>query len=157
MKRLTKIQTIIFAIGSILMVLGAGCYALLWGQKIVCWVYLVGTLMFATIQISQSYKGKNTTIQRLKKIMATSDIFFILSGILMVDSAYKLLMSFTGNFIVYYQYIYNKWVLLVLVAAVLELYSTHRISYELKKESNEAQEMPKDAQNTLNNIKKELK
>lgn len=116
------------------MVIGAGCYAFVWQQAVACWVYLAGTVMFATMQIMQSYEGTNHTIHRLKKIMTTADMFFFISGLLMVDSAYKLLMPLIGNYLTYYQYIYNKWVLLLLVAAILEIYTMHRISYELKKE-----------------------
>ena len=34
------------------------------------------------------------------------------------------------------QLIYNKWVLLLLVAAILEIYTMHRISHLLKKEED---------------------
>ena len=50
MKQLSKIQSILFLIGGVLMVIGAGCYAFLLGQKVVCWVYLVGALLFAWMQ-----------------------------------------------------------------------------------------------------------
>ena len=36
----------------------------------------------------------------------------------------------------YITYIYNKWVLTLLIAAVLQLYSTHIIDSELAKEAN---------------------
>ena len=35
----------------------------------------------------------------------------------------------------YITYIYNKWVLTLLIAAILQLYSTHRIDSELAKEA----------------------
>jgi len=46
----------------------------------------------------------------------------------------------TGNFlgmdyITYIEYVYNKWVITLLIAAILQLYSTHRISQELDKEA----------------------
>lgn len=135
MKQLSKVQSIIFLFGGVLMVVGAGCYAFMWQQVIACWIYLIGTIMFATMQIMQTYEGTNHAIHRLKKIMTTADMFFFISGLLMVDSAHKLLMPLIGNYITYYQYIYNKWVLLLLVAAILEIYTMHRISHELKKES----------------------
>jgi len=36
--------------------------------------------------------------------------------------------------ITYVQYIYNKWVVVLLIAAILQLYSSHRIGHELQKE-----------------------
>jgi len=35
----------------------------------------------------------------------------------------------------YLQYVYNKWVVTLLIAAILQLYTTHRISQELEKEA----------------------
>ena len=51
-----------------------------------------------------------------------------------------LMIANTGNFlgldyITYIEYVYNKWVVVLLIAAILQLYSTHRISRELEKEA----------------------
>ncbi len=135
MKQLSRIQSTLFLIGGVLMVLGAGCYAFLIGQKVVCWVYLVGALIFAWMQVGQTYEGQSTTIKRLKRIMTTADIFFVLSGLLMVDSAYQFMRYSFADVSTYFNLIYNKWVLLLLVAAILEIYTIHRIGSELKKES----------------------
>lgn len=134
MKQLTKLQSALFLIGGVLMVVGAGCYAFIFGQQVACWVYLAGALLFASLQVSQTYEGQNTTIKRLKRIMTTADIFFVLSGLLMVDSAYQFLRDSFSDIVTYYNLVYNKWVLLLLVAALLEMYAMHRISAELKKE-----------------------
>jgi hypothetical protein len=37
--------------------------------------------------------------------------------------------------ITYVQYVYQKWVVVLLIAAILQLYSLHRISTELEKEA----------------------
>ena len=134
MKQLNKVQSMLFLIGGVLMVIGAGCYAFLVGQQVVCWVYLVGALLFASMQVSETYEGNNMTIKRLKRIMTFADIFFVLSGLLMMDSAYQFMRDAFSNTITYLELIYNKWVVLLLVAAVLEMYTMHRISSELKKE-----------------------
>lgn len=136
MKQLSKFQSALFLAGGALMVAGAGCYAFIFGQKTVCWVYLVGALLFASMQVNQTYDGANTTIKRLKRIMTTADIFFVLSGLLMVDSAYMFLRDSFSDIMTYYNLVYNKWVLLLLVAAILEMYTMHRISSELKKEDD---------------------
>lgn len=86
------------------------------------------------MQIMQSYDGTSLTIRRLKKIMTLADIFFIFSGMLMVDTSYQFMQNLWSNYFIYFQYIYNKWVLLLLIAAILEMYTMHRISSELKKE-----------------------
>lgn len=134
MKQLNKLQTLIFLIGGAMMVVGAGCFALMWQQKIACWIYLVGALMFGVMQMMQEYQGNNFIVKRLKRIMSLADIFFILSGFLMVDMVYRFLQSAFDNYLTYYNTIYNKWVVLLLIAAILEMYTMHRIEHELSKE-----------------------
>ena len=116
------------------MVVGAGCFAFMWQQEVMCWIYLAGAVMFATMQMMQTYEGNNITVRRLKKIMTTADIFFVLSGILMVDNAYRFMQQASTNYVASYQYEFNQCVSLLLVAAVLEIYTMHRISAELSKE-----------------------
>lgn len=87
MKQLNTIQSALFLIGGVLMVIGAGCFVFMFAQQIVCWIFLAGALLFAAMQVNQAYEGHNPTIKRLKKIMTFADIFFVLAGLLMVDSA----------------------------------------------------------------------
>ena len=138
MKQLSKIQSAIFLLGGVLMVVGAGCYAFgfIYPKMLLytCWVFLVGTVLFSVIQAMQLYEGKSFVIHRLKRIQAMADICFILSGISMVDTAYAFARNWFSNYETYITYFYNKWVLLLLIAALLELYTTHRISRELEKE-----------------------
>lgn len=134
MKQLSNIQTLLFLIGGAMMVVGAGCFVFMWQQHIVCWIYLLGALFFSVIQMLQTYNGNVLTIRRLKKIMTLADVLFIISGFLMIDTVYKFLLSAFTNYIMYYQLIYNKWVVLLLVAALLEIYTMHRIGHELSKE-----------------------
>lgn len=127
--------------GGLLMVIGAGCYSFLVGRQIMCWVFLVGACLFAVIQMAQTYEGDSIVIKRLKRIQCMAGIFFILSGMLMVDSAYQVLLplfngSTSSGYFTYIEYVYNKWVVLLLIAAVLEIYTTHRLDSELKKIKN---------------------
>ena len=138
MKQLSKIQSAIFLLGGVLMGGGAGCYAFgfIYPKMLLytCWVFLVGTVLFSVIQAMQLYEGKSFVIHRLKRIQAMADICFILSGISMVDTVYAFARNWFTNYETYITYFYNKWVLLLLIAALLELYTTHRISRELEKE-----------------------
>ncbi len=139
MKQLTKLQGSLFLIGGLFMVIGAGCFAFgfIYTKllQITCWIFLLGTVLFSVIQAMQTYEGQSLTIQRLKKIQSFADLFFVLSGINMVDTVYRFFESLFDNYESYITIFYNKWVVLLLIAAVLELYTTHRISYELKKEN----------------------
>ncbi len=136
MRKLNKIQSLLYIIGGVLMVLGVGAFVLLWHQRVACWVFLVGAILFSVIQSMQVYEGNNMVVRRLKRIMNIVDLLFILSGILMVDTVYKFLLPLfrSAGSADYYNYVYNKWVILLLIAGVLEVYSTHRISSEMRSE-----------------------
>lgn len=138
MKQLSKIQSALFLLGGVCMVIGAGCFAFgfmyLKVLQCTCWVFLLGTVLFSVIQAMQLYEGSSAVIHRLKRIQALADICFVLSGISMVDTVYTFARNWFSNPETYITYFYNKWVLFLLIAAVLELYTTHRISHELKKE-----------------------
>ena len=87
----------------------------------------------------QIYEGNSFVVKRLKRIQAVASIFFLISGILMIDTVHHFLLSLFQNagsngYQNYLAYVYNKWVVLLLVAAILELYTTHRIGTELQKE-----------------------
>ena len=85
MKQLTKIQSAVFLLGGVLMVIGAGCFAFgfIYPTMLLytCWVFLLGTVLFAVIQAMQLYEGDSLVIHRLKRMQYIADIFFVLSGI----------------------------------------------------------------------------
>lgn len=139
MKQLSKLQANIFILGGVLMVIGAGCFAfgyMIYPQLVLytSWFFLLGTVLFSVMQSMQLYEGASQVIHRLKRIQAVADIFFVLSGISMVDTVYAFARNWFSNYETYITYFYNKWVVFLLVAALIELYTTHRISHELKKE-----------------------
>ena len=137
MKQLNRFQSILFAIGGMLMVIGAGCFAFMWQQQVVCWLFLAGATMFTLMQSMQTYEGSNFVIRRLKRIQAVANIFFMLAGILMVDTAYMFFRPLFDSSIAYVDYLYNKWVVLLLIAALLEIYTMHRIDHEMKKDKRQ--------------------
>lgn len=130
MKSLNKVQTVIYLLGATLMTIGAGVSLLAWAGA--PYVYSLGALGFASMQMIQRYEGSNFTIRRLRRMMLLSDVLFLLAGVLMFANG--------GNYLgldhlIYVEYVYNKWVIVLLVAAILQLYSMHRISHELEKEA----------------------
>lgn len=134
MKQLNSLQSILFMTGGALMVVGVGCYVFMFATQIVCWIALVGCILFALMQMMQTYEGHSLTIKRLKNILNLADFLFVFAGLLMVDNAYGFLRLIFGNQIDYITYVYNKWVVLLLIAAIIEVYAMHRIDHELKKE-----------------------
>lgn len=140
MRQLSKIQSILFIIGGVLMVIGVGCFVFMVQQLVMCWVFLAGAVLFATMQLLQVYEGKELTVRRLKRIMNLADILFVVAGIVMADTAYanaghSFFRGLFANQETYISILYNKWVVLLLIAAILEVYTAHRIDHELSKKN----------------------
>lgn len=130
MRELSRLQNAVFVFGALLMVIGAGTSLLAWGSA--PYIYTIGALCFSSMQMLQHYDGSNFVIRRLRRIMLLSDFLFLLAAVLMFANK----GNFFGiDYITYIEYIYNKWVVVLLIAALLQLYSTHRISHELEKEA----------------------
>ena len=130
MRQLSKTQTFIFVVGALLMVIGAGTSLLAWRPA--PYLFAVGALAFTSMQFLQRYEGSNFVIRRLRRMMLISDGLFLLSALLMFASMGNVFGLSQVNYITY---IYNKWVLTLLIAAILQLYDTHRIDSELAKEA----------------------
>ena len=130
MKKLNNVQVAVFILAALLMVIGAGTSMLAWGSA--PYVFSVGALCFASMQMLQRYEGSNFVIRRLRRIQLVSDVLFLVSGLLMIANK----GNFLGlSYMTYIEYVYNKWVITLLVAAILQLYSTHRLGHELEKEA----------------------
>lgn len=130
MRQLNKTQNIIFLLGGLLMVVGAGSSLLAW--QAAPYIFAVGAICFSAMQMLQRYEGTNFVVRRLRRMMLLSDVLFLVSALLMFASQGNI---FGINHITYLQYIYNKWVITLLIAAILQLYSSHRIGQELEKEA----------------------
>ena len=137
MKKLNKIESILFMLGGMLMVTGIGCYVFMLAPSVTCWIALTGSILFSTLHMMQAYEGSQLAIKRLKRILNIADLLFVVAGILIVDSTYNFLRPAFENQESYITYVYNKWVLLLLIAAILEVYATHRIDYLLKKQGKD--------------------
>ena len=129
MRQLSRVESMIFLLGGLLMVIGAGTSLLAWGAA--PYVFALGAICFTAMQKKQRYEGPNVTIRRLRRMMLISDVLFLVSALLMFASQRNI---FGLDHITYLQYVYQKWVVTLLIAAILQLYSYHRIGQELAKE-----------------------
>jgi hypothetical protein len=130
MKQLNKIESSIFALGALLMLAGAvmGLFKWMWFP----YLYAVGAICFASMQMLQRYEGSNLVIRRLRRIMLLSDVLFLFTAVLMFANQGNALGL---DWIYYLNYVKNNWVVLLLLAAILQLYTTYRIDHELEKEA----------------------
>lgn len=124
MRQLNKWQNAVFVIGAVLMVIGAGATVLRWDGA--PWVYAMGAVAFTSMQMQQSYEGRDFTIRRLRRIMLFSDFLFLFTAMLMFVSRWPQLGGL--DWLTYVNYVHNNWVVTLLLASILQLYTTHRIS-----------------------------
>jgi hypothetical protein len=135
MTQLNKIQSIIFLAGGALMVIGAGCFAMMWQQRLTCWVFSSGrpdVHHHATVADLRGHRPHHPPAQAHPGL-CQPDV--ILAGLLMADNAYGFFRPLFSNAVDYVNYIFNKWVILLLAAAILEVYTVHRIDHELSQKN----------------------
>jgi len=131
-QQLNKLGTLVFSGGAILMAAGFVLYMVGAARSFSPWIYLVGAVCFGVMQMIQGYHGASLTIHRLRSIQILADLLFIAAGLLMVEDCFHLVKI---PQLWYAQYVHNNWIVLVLIAAVLELYTTIRMGKELDKEA----------------------
>lgn len=127
---MSNIETAVLLVGGLLMVIGAGASMLL--QSWAAYAFAPGALLFAAMQMRQTYEGQNFTVRRLRRMLLLSDALFLLAGLLMLANQ----SNFLGlSQLLYIKYVHNNWIVVLLVAAILQLYASHRIANELEKEA----------------------
>ena len=129
MRTLSKWEARLLLVGGLMMVVGSGAYILL--QQWAPYMFAVGSVLFVAMQWRQRYEGKNFAVRRLRHILLLSDVLFLLAAVLMIANQ----SNFLGlDLLTYIRYVHNNWVVVLLVAAILQLYASHRIANELEKE-----------------------
>ena len=127
MRQLSNLESMLLLLGGLLMVIGSG--ASLFLQPWAPYVFAPGALLFVAMQMRQRYEGKDFTVRRLRRMMLLSDVLFLVAALLMFANQ----SNFLGlDYLSYIKYVHNNWIVVLLVAAVLQLYSSHRIANELE-------------------------
>ena len=129
MRELNKTESAILVIGAVMMVIGSG--ANLFAQSWAPYVFAMGTIGFVLMQLKQKYDGDNVSIKRLRRMVIISDVCLLLAAVMMfanMDNLFRL------DAITYIKYVHNNWVVVLMVAAMLQLYTSHRISKEILKD-----------------------
>ena len=130
MRQLSKWEAYLLMLGGLLMVVGAGANVLFFSWA--PYAFAPGALFFVAMQLRQRYEGRDFTIRRLRRIQIVSDFLFLVAGLLMFANQ----QNFLGlDQLSYIKYVHNNWVVVLLVAAVLQLYTSHRIANELEKDT----------------------
>lgn len=130
MRELTKVQSKIFLAGAILMVLGA--VTSIFQFDFSPYIYSVGAIAYVSMQLLQRYEGKNQTLRRLRFILILSGFILLFTGVMMFANRSN---YFGLSQINYLTYIHQKWVVTLLIGALLQAYCSVRIPNELDKEA----------------------
>lgn len=130
MRQLNKLQNAIFLAGALLMVAGAVLSVFRWPWF--PYVYAAGAVGFVSMQMLQRYEGRSMVIRRLRRIMLLSDVLLLVTAVLMFAGQDNPLGI---GWIDYLVYVKGKWVVVLLVAAILQLYTVYRIGHELDREA----------------------
>ena len=128
MRQLNKIENTILLFGAVMMVIGSG--ANIFAQPWAPYVFGMGTVGYVLMQLKQKYEGSNVAIKRLRRMVIISDVSLLLAAVMMfanMDNLFRL------DAVTYIKYVHNNWVVVLLVAAMLQLYTSHRISKEILK------------------------
>ena len=130
MKQLSSLQNLIFTLGALLMLVGAAMGMFLRG--VAPYVFAVGALAYVAIQVQQRYEGDNFTIHRLRRIMLMSDVLLVgVAALMFADYG----NPFGLDHLTWLNYVHNNWLVALLIAALIQLYTVFRIDSELKKEA----------------------
>jgi hypothetical protein len=109
-----QIQKYIYIVGGILLVIGAALYVTRW--VVAPYIYVVGSFMFGAMQMADRYEGSNFVIRRLRRQQVLGALMLMLTGIAMFVCKY------------------NEWIVCLLIACLLELYTAFRLPQELERE-----------------------
>ena len=113
---MSKDYSAIATVGAVALLLGAALQItqLAWAP----YLYLIGAIMFAYVQVMSGYEGKNIIIRRLRRQQIIGATLLVVAGVMMI--LWKR----------------NEWVVCLTIAAVLEMYTAFRIPQEEEKEKN---------------------
>ena len=117
---MSKYYSAIATVGAVALLLGAALQItqLAWAP----YLYLIGAIMFAYVQVMSGYEGKNIIIRRLRRQQIIGATLLVVAGVMMI--LWKR----------------NEWVVCLTIAAVLEMYTVFLRKRKKKRTNNPVQE-----------------
>lgn len=118
-------------IGGVLLLVGA--MVMITGWEYAPYLYLFGSVLFASAQMSDRYDGDDMILKRLRLQQVLGSILLVITGFLMFSGNYHqqlmfnksmndtlrtFLLSLTAK---------NSWIVTLCIATLFELYSSFRI------------------------------
>ena len=114
MKTISKLDNAITISGTVILFIGLILQFVRF--EFAPYIYLVGAILFAWMQVKYGYEGKNLVIRRLRRQQLIGAMLLVFTGVIML---------------LWHR---NEWVVCLTISAVLELYTAFRIPQEEEKE-----------------------
>lgn len=102
-----RLNATLMIIGAFTLLVGASLMITGWASA--PYVYCVGALLFAAMQMADRYEGNNLVIKRLRRQQLFGSVMLLVTGILMFVERH------------------NGWIATLTIAALLELYTAFRM------------------------------
>ncbi|MBO5933704.1 MAG: hypothetical protein J6Q19_08305, partial [Bacteroidaceae bacterium] len=97
------------------------------------YIYLLGSVMFASAQLSDRYDGDDMILKRLRLQQVLGSILLVITGFLMFSSNYHQQLMFNNSMndtlrsFLLTLTARNSWIVTLCIATLFELYSSFRI------------------------------
>ena len=94
-------------IGALLLLAGAAL--MITGWTLAPYLFCVGALLFAAMQMTDRYEGKDITVKRLRRQQLIGSLMLLVTGVLMFVERH------------------NGWIVTLTIVAVIQLYTAFRM------------------------------
>jgi hypothetical protein len=128
---MNKMINVMMTIGGVLLLVGA--MVMITGWDYAPYIYLLGSVMFASAQLSDRYDGDDMILKRLRLQQVLGSILLVITGFLMFSSNYHQQLMFNNSMndtlrtFLLSLTAKNSWIVTLCIATLFELYSSFRI------------------------------
>lgn len=122
---------VMMTIGGVLLLVGA--MVMITGWDYAPYIYLLGSVMFASAQMSDRYDGDDMILKRLRMQQVLGSILLVITGFLMFSGNYHQQLMFNNSMndtlrtFLLSLTAKNSWIVTLCIATLFELYSSFRI------------------------------
>jgi hypothetical protein len=128
---MNKMINVMMTIGGVLLLVGA--MVMITGWEYAPYIYLLGSVMFASAQMSDRYDGDDMILKRLRLQQVLGSILLVITGFLMFSGNYHQQLMFNNSMndtlrtFLLSLTAKNSWIVTLCIATLFELYSSFRI------------------------------
>lgn len=128
---MNKMINVMMTIGGVLLLVGA--MVMITGWDFAPYIYLLGSVMFASAQMSDRYDGDDMILKRLRLQQVLGSILLVITGFLMFSGNYHQQLMFNNSMndtlrtFLLSLTAKNSWIVTLCIATLFELYSSFRI------------------------------